>query len=76
MQSDLTLDTFGLMCPMPIIKTAGQMKGMAVGDILEVLADDEQILEDMPAWCKSNGHELLEVIEEDDEFQLYVKKMH
>ena len=76
MQFDITLDTFGLMCPIPVIKTAAQIKDMAVGEILEVLADDEQILEDMPAWCKSNGHELLDMIEEDGEFKLYVKKTY
>ena len=76
MQSVHTLDTFGLMCPLPIIKTAARIKEMAIGEILEVLADDEQILEDMPAWCKSNGHDFLDVIEEGEEFQLYVKKMH
>jgi tRNA 2-thiouridine synthesizing protein A len=76
MKPDHTLDTFGLMCPLPIIKTAARIKEITVGEILKVLADDEQILEDMPAWCKSNGHDLLDVIEEDEEFQLYVKKMH
>ena len=76
MEPDHTLDTYGLMCPLPIIKTAARIKEIAVGEILEVLSDDEQILEDMPAWCKSNGHDLLDVIEEDEEFQLYVKKMH
>jgi tRNA 2-thiouridine synthesizing protein A len=76
MEPDHTLDTYGLMCPLPIIKTAARIKEIAVGEILEVLSDDEQILEDMPAWCKSNGHNLLEVIEEDEEFKLYVKKMY
>ena len=76
MKPDHTLDTFGLMCPLPIIKTAARIKEITVGEILKVLADDEQILEDMPAWCKSNGHDLLDVIEEDEEFKLYVKKMY
>lgn len=76
MKADVTLDTFGLLCPVPIMKTATKMKEMAVDQVLEVLADDEQILEDMPAWCQSMGHELLEVVEEDEEFRLYVKKLH
>jgi TusA-related sulfurtransferase len=76
MRPDATLDTFGLMCPIPIIRTAARIKQMTVGQILEVLADDEQILEDMPAWCASNGHSLLEVTEENGEYRLYVKKMH
>ena len=74
MEGDITLDTFGLLCPVPIMKTAAQIKDMDAGQILEVLADDEQILEDMPAWCESMGHTLLEVIEEDEEYRLYVRK--
>ena len=73
---DSFLDTFGLFCPVPIMKTAQRIKTMSVGQVLEVLADDEQILEDMPAWCKSHGHAFLEVIEASGEYRLYVKKLH
>ena len=71
---DATLDTFGLLCPVPIIKTSSMIIDMESGQVLEVLADDEQILEDMPAWCKSMGHELLQVDEDKGEFRLLVRK--
>ena len=74
-QAARTLDTYGLLCPVPIMKTATAIKEISVGDVLEVLADDPQILEDMPAWCASNGHALLDTIEEDEEFRLYVRKV-
>ncbi len=76
MHADATLDTFGLLCPIPIMKTAHKIKELSVGQVLEVLADDEQILEDMPAWCKSMGHGLLGIEEEHGEYRLYVKKLH
>jgi len=71
---DATLDTFGLLCPVPIMKTSSMIMDMVSGQVLEILADDEQILEDMPAWCKSMGHELLQVDEVGDEFRLLVRK--
>ena len=71
----MTLDTFGLLCPVPIMKTASAIREISVGEVLEVLADDPQILEDMPAWCASNGHALLDTIEENEEFRLYVRKV-
>ena len=74
MNADRTLDTYGLMCPVPIMKTAAAIKEMGPGQTLEVLADDEQILEDMPAWCRSMGHELLSMKTEDDEYRLLVRK--
>ena len=75
MRPAMTLDTFGLLCPVPIMKTASAIREISVGEVLEVLADDPQILEDMPAWCASNGHALLDTIEENEEFKLYVRKV-
>ncbi|MBT5875627.1 MAG: sulfurtransferase TusA family protein [Candidatus Latescibacteria bacterium] len=69
-----TIDTYGLMCPVPIIRTAEKIKDMAAGEVLEILADDEQILEDLPAWCKSNGHALLDSVIQNNEYKLYVRK--
>src|SRR5687767_2277102 len=68
------LDTFGLLCPIPIIKTAAKMKELNPGDILKVLSDDPGIKEDMPAWCITSGNELVFLEEQDDEFHVYVRK--
>ena len=69
-----TLDTFGLLCPMPIIKTAARMKQLQRGDVLKILSDDPGVKEDMPAWCITSGNELLALREVDNEFHCYVKK--
>ena len=37
---DRTLDTVGLFCPVPIIKTAKLVKEMRSGEVLLVLSDD------------------------------------
>jgi tRNA 2-thiouridine synthesizing protein A len=68
------LDTFGLLCPMPIIKTAARMKQMKIGDVLKILSDDPGVKEDMPAWCTTSGNQLLALEEIDNEFHCYVKK--
>ena len=75
MKADHTLDCFGLLCPMPIIRTAQKMKRMEIGEVLEVLSTDKGILEDMPAWCRQTGQEFLGHEEEDDIFKMYVKKI-
>lgn len=58
-QTDVKLDTIGLFCPMPIILTAKKIKELTAGQVLEVISDDEGIKKDMPAWCRSTGHELV-----------------
>lgn len=72
--ADVKLDTFGLLCPMPIIKTAEKMKELKIGQILEVASTDEGIKSDMPAWCNATGNEFLGIEEKDGEYFAYVKK--
>ncbi len=74
MKSDQTLDCIGLYCPMPIIKTAEKMKQMKQGEVLEVVADDKGIKQDMPAWAKATGNEFLGMEEKGREIKVYVKK--
>jgi len=75
MKSDRSLDCVGLYCPMPIVKTAEIIKELKKGEILEVLADDKGIKQDMPAWCDITGHKFLGM-EEDGEIRVYVEKTH
>ena len=76
MKADQSLDCVGLYCPMPIVKTAEKIKQLKTGEILEVVADDRGIKQDMPAWCKTTGHECLGMEEEGGEIRVYVKKVH
>ena len=74
MEADATLDCVGLYCPMPIAHTAKKLKELEVGQVLEVLADDEGIKEDMPAWCRTTGNELLGIEEGPEGYKAYVRK--
>ncbi len=74
MKADQSLDCVGLYCPMPIVKTSQKIKDLKKGEVLEVIADDKGIKQDMPAWCKSTGNEFLGVEEKDGEIKVYVKK--
>jgi len=60
---------------MPIIQTSRKMKEMQVGQVLEVLATDEGIKKDMPAWCKATGQEFMGVDEKEGEYRVFVKKL-
>lgn len=77
-QADVKLDTLGYFCPMPIIMTSKKIKELSVGQILEVVSDDEGIKKDMPAWCQTTGHEMVGLQEEQNDskpiFKAFVKK--
>ena len=75
MQKDDTLDCKGLMCPMPIVKLAKKMKEFPVGKVLELISDDIGSKEDIPAWCKRTGNELVDMKEDKGVFYYYIKRM-
>jgi tRNA 2-thiouridine synthesizing protein A len=54
------IDTRGLSCPMPIVKTAQAIKTVESGSLLEVLATDAGSVKDFAAWSRTTGHELVE----------------
>jgi tRNA 2-thiouridine synthesizing protein A len=74
MKADKSLDCVVLYCPMPIVNTAQKMKELKVGDVLEIIADDKGIKQDMPAWCQATGNECLRIEEGGGEIRVYVKK--
>lgn len=55
----VVIDTRGLYCPVPILRARDRLKTLLAGEVLEVLSDDPVILQDMPAFCRSHGHEYL-----------------
>ncbi|WP_322552279.1 sulfurtransferase TusA family protein [Priestia megaterium] len=73
MESTKVLDAKGLACPMPIVKTKKAMNELEAGQVLEIQATDKGAKNDLAAWAKSGGHELLHT-EEGDVFKFWIKK--
>lgn len=74
MNSDKILDAKGLACPMPIVKTKKALGEIESGQILEIHATDKGAKNDLAAWAKSTGNELMKTEEENDVFKFWVKK--
>lgn len=53
------LDCLGWKCPRPIIELARRLDEVAVGDVLELIADDPAAGPDVAAWCRMRHHELV-----------------
>ena len=61
------LDARRMFCPMPVIRTQDKIKKLIPGDTLEVICTDPGALNDIPAWCRINGHKVISTKEQDDE---------
>lgn len=69
------LDCKGLMCPMPIVQLAKKIKTVEIGHEFELVSDDVGSKEDIPAWCKRTGNELVEMKESGKVFTYRIKRL-
>ena len=69
-----TLDTTGLLCPLPVLKARKALKAMAPGAILEVLASDPGAVKDFAAFCRTTGHQLVDSSEAAGVFRFAIRK--
>ena len=54
-----TIDCHRLLCPMPVIRVQDRIATLAPGDTVTAICTDPGALQDIPAWCRINGHELI-----------------
>lgn len=56
----MELDTSGLNCPLPILKTKKALNTLQSGQMLRVVATDPAASIDFAAFCAQTGHHLLD----------------
>lgn len=73
MSTEHELDVRRLLCPIPVIKTQNRIRDLETGDHLRVVATDPGTLNDIPAWCRINGHEVEETRQEGGEIRILIR---
>ncbi|RCS56511.1 sulfurtransferase TusA family protein [Parvibium lacunae] len=74
MEPNQVLDTSGLQCPLPILRTKKALAPMLSGEILKVIATDPGAADDFPAFAKQTGNALLAEEKEGDTFIFYMQR--
>lgn len=69
----IELDARRLLCPMPVIRTQDKIKTLQAGDTLRVTCTDPGVVHDIPAWCRINGHQVLDTQECDGEILITIQ---
>ena len=67
------LDCQRLLCPMPVIRVQDNVATLNPGDVVEAICTDPGVVNDIPAWCRINGHEVVEIREDEDDFIVVVR---
>ena len=74
MIADHTLDTTGLVCPIPILKAKKALAGMTAGSRLEVVATDPAAPKDFEAFCRASGNKLLQSLESAGAYRFIIER--
>jgi len=72
-EGTFTLDTRGLICPLPVIRTQERIKTLDDGALLDVVATDPGALHDIPAWCRVHGHDVVETFRAERDIHVVVR---
>ena len=72
--ADHELDCRGTLCPMPIIRLREAIDGIEAGAVIRLLATDPASVNDMPAFARNTGHELLSSGKSDGVFEFFFRK--
>jgi tRNA 2-thiouridine synthesizing protein A len=68
------LDTRGMSCPLPIVKTRKAINQIMAGEILEVTTTDPGSVRDMATFCEQTGNRLLASNESDNGYVFLIEK--
>ncbi len=74
MEFDKELDTRGLNCPLPILRTKKTLNDMISGQVLRVAATDPGAVKDFQAFARQTGNELLGAETVSSDFIFFLKK--
>ena len=69
------LDSRGLNCPIPILRTKKFLTTMETGEIVRIMATDPGSVKDFEAFARQTDNELLSSTEAKGEFQFMLKKL-
>ncbi|MGK0375938.1 MAG: tRNA 2-thiouridine synthesizing protein A [Arenicella sp.] len=56
---DMSIDTCGTRCPIPLLRAKQALKSLAIGEYLEVLASDPSAKPDFDAMLRHLPHQLV-----------------
>jgi tRNA 2-thiouridine synthesizing protein A len=72
--ADHELDCRGTLCPMPVIRLRQAIDAIEAGAVIRVLATDPASVNDMPAFARNTGHELLSASGEGGVYEYFFRK--
>ncbi len=74
MNEVIEVDARRLFCPLPVIRLQNTINKNPPGTRVRIVSTDPGSMNDIPTWCRINGHQVLSGEEQDKEFVFLVQK--
>lgn len=72
-EPDVTIDSRDASCPGPLMDLIGKVKTLEPGTVVELQTTERNSTTDVPEWLERAGHDLLEISERDDHWNIYLE---
>ena len=74
MSEIVEVDARRLLCPMPVIRLQDRINQLPPGSEVRITCTDPGTQNDIPTWCRINGHRVLAASQNEDDFIFLVRK--
>ena len=74
MSEKTILDATGLKCPLPVLKLRKALEGLSIGEKIILHADDPIAPLDVEHFCKTAGHDLLNINQKENYVEFLISK--
>lgn len=72
--ADHAIDAVGLECPEPLMIVRNEVREMASGETVSIVATDPSTVRDFTNFCRFMGHELATSSRDGDRFLFVIRK--
>jgi tRNA 2-thiouridine synthesizing protein A len=74
MSNIVEVDARRLLCPMPVIRLQNCINQQPAGASVRITCTDPGVMNDIPTWCRINGHTVVSCDQQQDDFIFLVRK--
>ncbi|MDA8551493.1 sulfurtransferase TusA family protein [Candidatus Poseidoniales archaeon] len=72
-QATHRLNVIGFFCPVPVAEAKRAFATMSSGQVLELLADDPEVMHDLPMLIERSGHRIISIEQQAGEYCFLVE---
>jgi tRNA 2-thiouridine synthesizing protein A len=71
----ISLDCKGLSCPTPVDKIARMVNQVQIGEVVEAVATDPDVMAAIPEWARKTGNEVVCIEKREKDYHFMIRRV-